>query len=241
MHIRTHVRYRWRMNGAAISLLPQGFPPNADFHLTTAGALTDRAATPGVPVIDELAELFPAGRLRPGSSISIAGESGRTSLLLQLLAGATSAGHWCAVIGMPSLGIASAIELGVSLDRLALIPDPGKQWQPVTGALLSAVDLVVFSPSERCDRGQARRLLAQTRQHHSVFVVMEDSQDHSCWPEQTDLTLTAEATQWSGLSVGHGSLSSCQLLVNAQNRRAASLRRASCRIGRSSVTGTWAG
>ncbi|NBH10575.1 hypothetical protein GTY80_45970, partial [Amycolatopsis sp. SID8362] len=67
---------------------------------------------------------------------------GSTSLLLALLAPATAAGSWAAVVGLPSLGLAAAAEHGADLSRLALVPRPGAEFPAVVAALLDGVDVV---------------------------------------------------------------------------------------------------
>src|SRR2546422_1478023 len=71
----------------------------------------DRARV--LPVRPELADLFPWGGLRRGSTVAVRGS---TSLLLALLAESTVAGSWAAVVGMPNLGVVVAAELGVAAD-----------------------------------------------------------------------------------------------------------------------------
>jgi hypothetical protein len=65
-----------------------------------------------------------AGGLRRGSTMSVAGS---TALVLALLAEATGEGSWAAITGMPDVGVVAAAELGVDLERLALVPDPGAE------------------------------------------------------------------------------------------------------------------
>src|SRR5262245_5859995 len=92
-----------------------------------------------LPVLPELRALLPAGGLRRGSTVAVAAghpvplgavpaggltSFGATTVLLALLAAASAAGSWCAVVGLPALGLAAAAELGVALDRLALVPEP---------------------------------------------------------------------------------------------------------------------
>src|SRR6476660_8273685 len=82
-----------------------------------------------LPVLPALEPLLPGAGLRRGSVVAV---SGSTSLLCALLAGASQAGSWCAVVGLPDLGLVAAAGLGVALERLALVPDPGSQWPVVT-------------------------------------------------------------------------------------------------------------
>jgi hypothetical protein len=80
---------------------------------------SERAVRPGVDRIIEmpasLDDLLPGRGLRRGSTVTVAGS---TSLLLAMLAAATRARGWCAVVGMANLGGVAAAEYGVDLDRL---------------------------------------------------------------------------------------------------------------------------
>ncbi|MGW3809518.1 hypothetical protein ACWD50_22970, partial [Micromonospora sp. NPDC005113] len=88
-----------------------------------------------LPVAPELTGLLPNRGLRRGSTIAVAvgqpRRSGDTSLVLALLAEASRAGSWCAVVGVPTFGAGAAAELGIALDRLALVPNPGPEWATV--------------------------------------------------------------------------------------------------------------
>jgi hypothetical protein len=93
--------------------------------VAAADDLAERAggAAGHLPVHPLLAPLLPwSGGLRRGATVAA---TGGTSLLLALLAGATSTGGWAGVVGLPSLGAVAAAEQGVPLERLALAPHPG--------------------------------------------------------------------------------------------------------------------
>src|SRR3954469_25369426 len=90
-----------------------------------------------LPVLPELSGLLPSRGLRRGSTVAVAtGQSapasGGTSLLLALLAAASRSGSWCAVVGVPALGVLAAAESGVVLDRLVLVAPPGR-GRPTAG------------------------------------------------------------------------------------------------------------
>src|SRR5207302_7365787 len=68
-----------------------------------------------LPVLPALAELLPEGGLRRGSTVTVLGDA--TSLALALLAGPSQAGSWCAAVGLPSLGLVAAAEVGIVLER----------------------------------------------------------------------------------------------------------------------------
>lgn len=186
--------------------------PVADPPLKSVDSRTDRA---GLRLIDELGPLLPQRTLRRGTSVGITGQAGKTSLLLRLLAGPMATGCWAAVIGLPELSARAADELGVPIDHLALVPDPGSAWLDVTAALLDALDIVVINPPRHCRPSDSRRLLARARQRHSVLVIL----DQFGWPESPDLILKASACSWQGLRPGHGALRQCDLTVSASGRR----------------------
>jgi hypothetical protein len=164
-----------------------------------------------LPVRPELRTLLPGGALRRGSTVAV---EGSTSLLLALLAGASEAGSWCAVVGIPALGLVAAAEFGVVLERLALVPDPGPDWPAVVAALLDGIDLVVAAPPGPVSAGLAGRLAARARQRGSVLV------PYGRW-SGADLVLEATGGQWRGLGDGWGRLSRRTIVVSVRGRGAA--------------------
>ena len=97
-----------------------------------------------LPVAPALAGLLPGG-LRRGTTVGISGVGAR-SLALALLSAATVTGSWAAVVGDRDLGLASAAEAGVDLQRLAVVdPPPPGVWGEVIAALVAALDLVPVS------------------------------------------------------------------------------------------------
>jgi len=172
-------------------------------------------------VSEALAPLFPDGGLRRGSTVAIqTGEaSGATTLALAVAVTASQTGSWCAVVGLPALGLVMAAGLGICLERLALVPDPGARWPVVAAALIDAVDIVVIRPPERCRPGDARRLAARARERGAVLIPVG-----TAWPE-ADLRLSVLAGVWQGLGQGHGHLGGRLALVGAEGRGAAARER----------------
>ncbi|MFD0531475.1 hypothetical protein ACFQ1I_40650 [Kitasatospora arboriphila] len=115
---------------------------------TTLSALAAqlRPSRPGplVPVLPALHDLLPERGLRPGTVVSVGGD---TSLMLALAAAATTAGTWCAAVGLQGLGLVAAAELGVALDRLLLAENPGERWPEVATALADAVGIMLLRPT----------------------------------------------------------------------------------------------
>ncbi len=169
-----------------------------------------------LPVAPALGALIPAGVLRRGSTVVVTGAQGVTSLTLALLGAAMGAGSWAAVVGVPDLGLVAAAELGVTLDRLALVPSvPAGQWVRVVGALLDSVDLVVAQPPRHLRLGDARRLTARARERRSVLVPA------GAWAEGADLRLEVTGGGWEGPGEGSGRLTARRLEVTAAGRGAA--------------------
>jgi hypothetical protein len=177
----------------------------------------ERTGLPGVadqrvlPVLPPLPDLLPWDGLRRGTTVAV---GGTTSLLLALMAGPSQAGSWCAVVGVGSLGVVAAAEMGVALDRLALVPAPGPEWPVVVAALLDALDLVVVAPPERMRGSDARRLSARARQRGSVLVPFGQ------W-ECADVRLSMDGGIWTGLGSGHGHLQARRVTVSAEGRGSA--------------------
>lgn len=182
--------------------------------VSTAGALARRktqlaALDELLPVAPELAGLLPHGGLRRGSTVSVVGSP---SLLLALLAEATATGSWAAIVGMPDIGVVAAHELGVAVERLALVRDPGAELGPVVSALLDGVDVVVVGAAV-ADR-MARRLSAKARAAKSVLI------SAGRWPG-VEVELRCETDGWRGAGDGHGVLSEREATVHAVGRAAA--------------------
>jgi hypothetical protein len=218
-----------------------------------------------LPVHTELARLFPGGGLPRGGTVLLGPPpvpdsplgsglgssasssrprraSGLTSLLLLLLAGTSSRGYWCAVVGLPELGLAAAAELGADLGHLVLVPRPGSEgrWQSVVTTLLETVDLVCLVPDTPVRPADARRLSARARERSTTLVVFDPASTTgvarglSCgdlaragravarWPGPSDLRCAVRDSSWSGLEHGHGLLSFRQLEAEVGGRGAAS-------------------
>lgn len=179
-----------------------------------AGQLAGRV----LPVAEELAELLPLRGLRRGSTVSVRGS---TSLLLAMLATASSNGAWAAVVGMPDLGVLAAAELGVAMRRLAVVPYPGAQAAGVLAALLDGMDLVVVSAD--CLTGGAgaagdaladrlaRRLSARARHRGAALIAF------GRWPG-ADVRLSVDSSVWSGLGDGHGYLRDREVVLSVAGR-----------------------
>jgi hypothetical protein len=163
-----------------------------------------------LPVLPELADLFPATGLRRGSTVAVLGS---TTLLLALLAEVTAGGSWAAVVGVPTLGLVAVAELGVEVSRLALVPRPGVECAAVTAALLDGMDLVAVSPG-LVKPQVARRLSARARHRGAVLL------SFGAWPG-AELELQCEPGRWAGLEGGYGHLQAREVVVRTRGRGSA--------------------
>ena len=158
-----------------------------------------------LPTMPGLAALLPGGGLRCGAVYSL--ENSHT-LLLAMLGGASAAGSWCGVVGVPDLGLESASEFGIDPDRLVLVPRPGAKWLTVTAALTDVLPLVVTWLPARVLPADAARLTARLRQRGSTLIVLGE------WPG-CEARLSLGESRWSGLGAGHGHLTAREAVITA--------------------------
>ena len=167
-----------------------------------------------LPVLPALDELLPGGLAR-GSVVA----AGRWSLLcLALAAGASVAGAWCAVAGVPQLGVSAATCVGLDPARMLLVADPGTAWPQVVASLLDGCELVLLRPPEHAPAQVRRRLEAVLRRCGGVLVVAGD------W-DGAQVRLLIIRQKWAGIEAGHGRLRARQVLVAADGRGAAARER----------------
>ncbi|MGI8792080.1 MAG: hypothetical protein ACR2H3_02700 [Acidimicrobiales bacterium] len=170
-----------------------------------------------MPLRPDLTAVLPA--MRRGTVIEIDGR-GATSLALAMASGSSAAGSWVAVVGLPALSMVAAAEAGLDLERTAVVVDPGERWATVVAALTDAIDVVLTGRPARLRPADARRLTSRVRERGSVLMVVGGS-----WPDRTDLHLTVESAQWSGLGDGHGYLRKRRMEIILDGRGAAGRRR----------------
>lgn len=184
---------------------------------------TDLARDRSLAVLPAFDALLPASGLRRGTTVAVGarpGTTGATSLSLALAAGASQAGSWVAAVGLGSLGLAAAAELGVVLERLVLVADPGRDqagWATVVAALVDGFDLVLVAPGAgrgRLRAGDARRLVARVRERSAVLVAVGGELPG----ERSPLRLTATSSMWQGLGEGWGHLRGRRMMVEADGR-----------------------
>ncbi len=169
-----------------------------------------RSDLPILPLDPTLTPILPDEGLQAGTAYTV---SSSPSLVLALLSAASQKGLWCAVIGMPTLGVEAAAAFGIDLSRLILVPDPGERWLAVTSALSEVVPLIAVHPGSRMRDADVSRLNARLRDRGCTLLVTAP------WP-QSEGTIRIHDPQWHGLGTGWGLLSDCTVTVSAQTRHA---------------------
>jgi hypothetical protein len=181
------------------------------------------AGTRRLAVAEPLGGLLPDGGLRRGSVVTLAGAAGTSSVLLPLLAAATAAGEWAAVVESGvTLGGAAAGEAGVALERCAFVrPVPAPRWAVVVAALLEGAAVVAAWVPRGIKLGDARRLAARARERGAVLVAMESVPGvrSVAWPAEATLRLHVQPGPWR--SAPHGLLVDRELHVRVEGRGAA--------------------
>lgn len=167
-----------------------GTDPGSDSGVVSSTGTADDACTDAVPVPEPLAGLLPGG-LHRGEVAALATrhrDRHPDYLVLALLAEALNAGLWCAVVGVPDLGLPAltgmlgptppaapvpgptadrAASRKAALDRLLLVPEPGDRWAEALAALADGVDLLVVRPTTPVSTQTADRIDAHLRPNHS--------------------------------------------------------------------------
>lgn len=172
---------------------------------TQVADLTDRT----LAVADAFRPLLPHG-LRRGSVVELPQS---TSLAFAVLARASAAGSWVALVGLPDAGWVAAAELGIDLERVAVVPNPGPDLPAVLATLIDGVDIVVVGPRAAAVLGLAdrRRIEARLRDRGSVMVSLGQ------WPGAAARIVPAEL-RWTGLGCGYGRLRRSVASVRSEGR-----------------------
>ena len=170
-----------------------------------------------LPVLDELRSLLPERGLRRGSTIAVRGD-GSCALAIALTAEVSRTGGWVVGVGVPTLGLSAALEVGVALQRWAFVDDPGDEAAEVVNALVSGVDLIVVGPAVRLRLSHTRRLMARLRERGTSVIQITPDPAASL---AADLTIEIEQSCWTGVEWGHGRLRARRAEVVTTGRGAA--------------------
>jgi hypothetical protein len=131
------------------------------------------------------------------------------SLAMAMVAGASQAGEWIALVGAPDLGLEAAAGFGIDLERTVVVPHPGDLWLSVTAGLLDVATLVIVKPPVPVSAQQSERLKSRLRIKDAALVCLGE------WP-RSDATLTITESSWLGLGHGHGRLIARRVVVSVR-------------------------
>ncbi len=175
-----------------------------------------------LPIPGALGDALPAGGLPRGSLIAC---TGRLGPLLGLLAVATAAGEWTAVLGSPRLGLLAVAEMGGNLARLAHIADPGDDPLHVAAVLLDGLPVVALDRPITPAVSRTRAVLARIRSHEAILVTTQTG----C--ARPDLEIHTELAEYDGIGRGRGRLRSITYTVHVSGRAARRPRSTALRLG----------
>lgn len=136
------------------------------------------------------------------------------SLAYALAAEPSKRGYWCAVVGVPELGLSAAADLGIDPNRLIALPDPGEQWLRAVSILVETVDVLILAAPATPPPGGMNRLHAKLRERQSVLIILGRALPG------TGAALTTRAPHWQGLDAGSGRLRSRTIRVAAVGKLA---------------------
>ncbi|WP_280491985.1 hypothetical protein [Nocardia asiatica] len=162
-----------------------------------------------LPIAGGLGDALPGGGLPRGAVVAC---TGRRGPLLGMLAAATAAGEWTAVVGWPELGLLAVAEMGGDLSRVAHIAAPGPAPLEVAAVLLDGVPVVVFDASGSAPPSRMRALLARVRSHDAVLVVTSTTY------ARPDLEIRSELAGYEGLGRGRGRLRAVSYDISVHGR-----------------------
>lgn len=121
------------------------------------------------------------------------------SLAITLLAAASTAGGWAGVVGVDDLGLEAAVEAGLDLDRVVVVPEPGEYWLEAVTALVDVLPVVLLRPPRQITPRLASTVSARLRQRAATLFVQGD------WPG-AEARLWLERARWQGVGAGYGRL-----------------------------------
>ncbi|MEM9033427.1 MAG: hypothetical protein AAGA99_04835 [Actinomycetota bacterium] len=181
------------------------------------------AAEQVLPLPSPLDELVPERGLRRGSVLGVEGPAA-TSMALAVAAELTATGSWVATVGVPSMGLLAAAELGVDLARCLVVTiDDGRHWAEAVAALIGAVDLVVTRPPAGVRQREVRRVAARARERGTVVLRLPGGDPASLSPDRRFRTSTPT---WVGLTPGRGRLVARRVRIDRGEGAGAGGRRA---------------
>ena len=180
-----------------------------------------------LPVHPVLAPLFGVAPGDPGlvrGHTVVCSGSAAMSCALAVMAAPTQVGSWAGVVGLPSVGVGAAAELGVALSRTVFVAgaspssssSASSDMAAVISALVDGVEVLVLSRQvvASVSGGVMRTLHTRLQSRGGVLVLVGDPGSISA-----DVRLVATTTMWDGVGAGNGHLQRRRVSIEFAARR----------------------
>lgn len=172
--------------------------------------------------------LLPSGGFQRGWTVRVEGSASARALAWALLGNATTSGRWVATVNVEGICLAAASELGVAIERVLVVSNVGaKAWSSTLGALIGAVDVIVFdAPEHRIPPSEYRKIASRCRERGTVLVELGTRSPRrpgrlgNTGQLQYDVSFSVQPTAWTGLEGGYGYLQTRCVEVSVSGRRA---------------------
>jgi hypothetical protein len=135
---------------------------------------------------------------------------------ITLAAGVVPHDGWVAAVGLPSVGVLAAAEVGLALDHLVFfaVPPGQKHWGTVSVAAVDAFDVVVLAVPARPRLAEVRRLVGRARERGTTIIAT--GAGASAWGGEA--RVNTAAVDWEGLGCGYGTLRECRVTIELDGR-----------------------
>lgn len=161
--------------------------------------------------LSALDKLVPCGGLVRGTLNHI---SDTPLLLAELIASATRAGYYVAVVGWPEFSYAEVFDTGGDFSHIIVVADPGRNPLSVTAALADGVDLVIHYQNgfRHLADTFARPLRAKVHQGTAAVLFINLSVPTPA------ADISAQVTTYRGIGAGSGRITGVDLLVTVRTQ-----------------------
>ena len=168
-------------------------------------------------------EILPGAGLQRGWATCVTGSPAGRVFVWALLGELTRSGGWVATVDVSGINLTAANEVGLSIERVLVVSGAGaKNWAQVLGALVGAVDVIVYgNPRHRVQPSTFRKLVSRCRERGTVLMQLPNGHDAASrgLPVEADVSFDVRPAGWSGLGDGHGRLASRAVDVTVSGRR----------------------
>jgi Mrp family chromosome partitioning ATPase len=134
-----------------------------------------------------------------------------------------------AVVGVPNLGIAAAIEAGVAVERIVLAQPPraSREWVATVAALVEGFEVLIVATPTSLSASDARRLQTRVMARQAVLIVVDLPALASVGEASvfaSDIDVHAITVAWSGIERGAAHITQRTVQVRVNGRRCSSPR-----------------